>query len=246
MTAQTNIQLYAQLIDANWSAAELALVRAAYDQATQLFAGCFRASGRPFVCHLVGTASLLAAWRQPPAVVAAGLLHSAYLYGDFADGARRTKSAHRTRLTAAVGAPTESLVFDFCQARREDGFTRWLAEPHNVSSADHPSAILLLADLADDCAGGEPCYAPHKQYEAGLPWEPAARAQAVELAQVVLGSVAANELQARFAALDTLKIPAALQSSRSGFQRMAKPSKWRRITQRLGNLLPLIQPESGV
>ncbi len=172
-------------------------MRAAYEQATQLFASCYRASGRPFICHLVGTASLLAAWNQPPAVAAAGLLHSAYLYGDFADGARRTKPAHRARLTAAVGAPTESLVFDFCQARREDGFTQWLANPHHLSSADRDPAILLLADLADDCAGGEPCYAPHKQYEAGLPWEPAARAQAVELAQVVIGSVAANELQAR-------------------------------------------------
>jgi hypothetical protein len=145
-----------------------------------------------------------------------------------------------------VGAPTESIVFDYTQARREDAFTRWLADSHSLSANDRQPAILLLADLADDCNGGEPCYAPRKQYEVGLPWEPAARAQAVELAQMVLGAVAANELQARFAALDTLKIPAALQSSRSGFQRFTKPSKWRRLARRLGNWLPQLQPQIGV
>ena len=86
MHAQTNLQLYPQLIEAGWSEHDLARARAAHDLSCELFAGCYRPSNKAFIAHLVGTASALAAWGEPPDTVLAGLLHSSYLYGDFGDG----------------------------------------------------------------------------------------------------------------------------------------------------------------
>jgi (p)ppGpp synthase/HD superfamily hydrolase len=55
--AQTNLQLYRQLRDR--TDADVALVAAAYELALSLFPRSFRATGKPFLCHLVGTASIL-------------------------------------------------------------------------------------------------------------------------------------------------------------------------------------------
>lgn len=56
--AQTNLQLYNQLYDTRWSAADLAAARTVYELDVQLFAGRFRPNGKPFVAHLV----VLPAW----------------------------------------------------------------------------------------------------------------------------------------------------------------------------------------
>ncbi len=58
--AQTNIQLYEQLLAARWSAADIVPARAAYELAMRIFAGHFRPSHKPFLAHLVGVASILA------------------------------------------------------------------------------------------------------------------------------------------------------------------------------------------
>lgn len=76
--AQTNLQLYAQLE----SRPELAPDRARIQQAYQLVASCssglMRGSGKPFVCHLVGTASLLAEAGDDADGIIAGMLHATY------------------------------------------------------------------------------------------------------------------------------------------------------------------------
>jgi len=86
--AQTNLQLYSQLMQAGHSANELGTVRKAYDLAVQLFAGAFRANGKPFIAHLVGTASILAKAETGIDVTTAGLLHSVFSHGEFGDGSR--------------------------------------------------------------------------------------------------------------------------------------------------------------
>ncbi|OOZ42432.1 hypothetical protein [Solemya elarraichensis gill symbiont] len=64
--AQTNLQLYRQLIACQWSEKELNAARVAYEIAMKLFPCRFRGSGKHFVSHLVGTASVLAAVDLPP------------------------------------------------------------------------------------------------------------------------------------------------------------------------------------
>ncbi|MEM8864816.1 MAG: hypothetical protein AAGF31_04650, partial [Planctomycetota bacterium] len=72
MLAQTNLQLYRQLLDAQWPDADLATTRAAYELARQLFVHCHRPSQKPFLCHLVGAASALVAWEKQQPLVWAG------------------------------------------------------------------------------------------------------------------------------------------------------------------------------
>src|SRR5207247_3257336 len=87
--AQTNLQLYNQLGGAGFSVADLGLVRVAYELATVLFAGRFQPSGKSFIAHVVGTASILASLRLPARVVAAGRLHHVFVNGVFGAGRRR-------------------------------------------------------------------------------------------------------------------------------------------------------------
>lgn len=63
--AQTNLQLYHQLQDANYSEQDLIFIHKAYNFATQLFTGFFRGSGKPFIAHLVDTASVLISLNKP-------------------------------------------------------------------------------------------------------------------------------------------------------------------------------------
>ena len=83
--AQTNIQLFNQLQREGYGAADLEAVARAYDLAIALTTGRFRASGKTFIAHLVGTAGILGSLKAPGPLVVAGLLHAAYAAGDFGD-----------------------------------------------------------------------------------------------------------------------------------------------------------------
>ncbi len=98
--AQTNIQLYGQLLQCNWSDADLRQVQAAYALAMTIFAGHYRPNHKSFLAHLVGTASILAAHDADATIVAAGLLHSAYSHGEFGDGSRGMTAAKRRTVRA--------------------------------------------------------------------------------------------------------------------------------------------------
>ncbi|HEX9420428.1 MAG TPA: HD domain-containing protein, partial [Methylomirabilota bacterium] len=108
--AQTNLQLYAQLADLAYPERDLAMVARCYELSMTLFPGTYRASGKPFLAHLVGTAGIVAALRARAPVVAAGLLHATYTHGEFGNGWLGVSDAKRTRVRAAVGPEIEDLV----------------------------------------------------------------------------------------------------------------------------------------
>jgi hypothetical protein len=110
MYAQTNIQLYNQLIRDNCSPADLILIRRAYDLAVQLFAGLYRPCGKPFLDHVVGTASIVHEIQGKPALTAAGLLHSAYSHGDFGLAGRVSARSRSKRMVGLVGCEVEAYV----------------------------------------------------------------------------------------------------------------------------------------
>src|SRR5262249_39327090 len=68
------------------------------------------ASGKPFLAHLVGTASVLVSWRAPVDVAVGGLLHAAYMAGDFGPS---TFAAKRHRMIARVGYDVEQYVYSY-------------------------------------------------------------------------------------------------------------------------------------
>src|ERR1051326_5426489 len=107
---QTNIQLYRRLLADGRSADELRQVRDAYSLAARLFAGQIRPEGRPFTCHLVGIAGILAALGEPTPVICAGLLHSALSQGDFGAGRGEVGIAARRFLERSIDPSTFALV----------------------------------------------------------------------------------------------------------------------------------------
>lgn len=145
--AQTNLQLYAQLRDLGCSEDQLLCVRHAYEQAVSLFTGRFRANGKPFLAHLVGTASIVATHGAPIPVVAAGLLHAVYLQGEFGDGQAGITTARRRKLCHAVGDEVEKLIAQY---------TAFTCNQAIITMHDHLDALsreqqsIILIRLAND------------------------------------------------------------------------------------------------
>ena len=108
--AQTNRQLYAQMQRLGYPPTELVRVRAAYELARTLVTGLYRPSGSPFISHLVGTASVLGVLRVPVELVLAGLLHAAYMHGDFGTLRRGATPTNRAFVRRALGKEAEEYV----------------------------------------------------------------------------------------------------------------------------------------
>ncbi len=108
--AQTNIQLFNQLHRRGYDAADLRSVASAYELVILLLTGRFRASGKTFIAHLVGTASVLGSLQVPSPLVAAGLLHAVYSAGDFGDGRPGISESKRERIRSVVGEQVEEYV----------------------------------------------------------------------------------------------------------------------------------------
>lgn len=108
--AQTNLQLFNQLRHLGYSNTELSCIFNAYQLVMRLFTGQFRASGKTFIAHLVGTASILGRIGAPGKVVAAGLLHAAYASGDFGDEKKGISDAKQQQIRRAVGQEVEEYI----------------------------------------------------------------------------------------------------------------------------------------
>jgi (p)ppGpp synthase/HD superfamily hydrolase len=109
--AQTNGQLYRQLTDMHWSEKDLTRARNGYELGVHLFSGKYRQSHRPFINHLVGTASVVAEVHGRQPMVLAALLHAAYAVGDW--GPRSRLSAMREEVRNAVGTQAEELIWEY-------------------------------------------------------------------------------------------------------------------------------------
>ncbi|MFO1060032.1 MAG: glycosyltransferase [Dongiaceae bacterium] len=119
--AQTGIQLLNELQAAGLPSADLRLVRRACDIAALLHGDTLRPSGKPFLAHLVGTASVLARYGAPAGVVAAGLLHAAYSHGRFPGIAGEVHSTWRAWLRGEVGGEVESVLDHYYRIRFDAG-----------------------------------------------------------------------------------------------------------------------------
>ncbi|MEX2492296.1 MAG: DUF6817 domain-containing protein [Nitrospirales bacterium] len=108
--AQTNLQLYNQLLELNSTNVDLGDLRAAYELARELFSGLFRPSGKTFIAHVIGTASILADCRVDIEIVKGGLMHAAYTGGDFGDGMKGVSDFKRAQLVQIIGSRAEEIV----------------------------------------------------------------------------------------------------------------------------------------
>jgi len=146
--AQTNIALYKQMHGAGYGGDALTYIRDCYEFASTLFAGHARATGKPFLAHLVGTASVLVSLRAAPEIVAAGLLHAAYEQGDF--GLTRWRD-RRQKVKRAIGNGAEDLVHQYQELgwrpQTIDDVRKRLTE---LSPLERTLVLLRLANELDD------------------------------------------------------------------------------------------------
>src|SRR5262249_55876232 len=113
--AQTNVQLFNQLRSEGYSKKDRERVRETYEFAMRLFTGLFLPSGKTFIDHLVGTASILASFHVSIEIVAAGLIHAAYLHGDFGGAIKGISKAKRKQVRDALGEAIEEYVVKYDQ-----------------------------------------------------------------------------------------------------------------------------------
>jgi hypothetical protein len=241
MHAQTNLQLYRQLIDAGWSEPDLLRARAAHDLSSELFAGCYRPSNKTFIAHLVGTASALAAWGEPPDTVLAGLLHSSYLYGDFGDGTWGVGPEKRRLLRDRVGEDAERLVNEYTSTDHLVLQDCWQELRETGSVSRRTSAIIRLADLCDECRDAGPLYTPEKPLAFGLPSDEGGREAVLVLAEAMAGGAAVSDFQACFEVFDRLQPPAVLHSRASGFRALKRRASGYRRGRVVGLFVRVLQ-----
>jgi gluconolactonase len=145
--AQTNLQLFNQLRSAGYSKADLGLVRDAYELAMGLFSGRFQPSGKSFIAHVVGTASILASLRLSAPVVTAGLLHNVYESGDFSDGRNGISQARRRKIRKALGPEVETYIAKFPALYWEPKTTQIARyDPDKIEATDRAVLLILFAE----------------------------------------------------------------------------------------------------
>jgi len=146
--AQTNLALYRQLHNLGYQSQSLKRIRGAYELAMSLFAGRFRACGRVFLAHLVGTAGILAELGASEPIVTAGLLHAAYEQGDF--GFTRWRH-RRERIRAVVGDDVENLIQRYDQLKWNETSIPLIFDRLNaLQETDRAALLIRLANELDD------------------------------------------------------------------------------------------------
>ncbi len=108
--AQTPTQLYQQMRRAGWETAAIGRMQARCAFAVVLFSGLSRACGKPFLCHAIGTASILLRFGVPLCLVEAGLMHAAYSHGEFPSARKKSRLRRRRMLKHELGGETEGLI----------------------------------------------------------------------------------------------------------------------------------------
>jgi len=146
---QTNLQLYAQLMRLGFDEAELALVNRAYLFAARQTSSVLRGSGKPFACHLVGTAALIAEAGEGCVPVTASLLHAIYQDRVPFPG-NRPLPGRREYVGAHFGGDVETLVHEYheFECARLDAYTdEQLRQRRTV-------VMIRLADEIEDLLDG--------------------------------------------------------------------------------------------
>ena len=235
--AQTNLQLWAQLMstEPRFSARDLARLAAAYDLALASFSGHYRASRKPFLCHLVGTASLIAAIGGTTDEIGAALLHSIYTHE--ALGRERdagVSEAARARVRAAVGDPCERLVHEYAQLRFNKRFVRaWVDNDEAVAATSKSVLRLRLANALEEYVDGSAGATPNRRGLARFGDDITDGGRRLALVARGLGLEPIAEIFARPPRTYALPDDVASSSTHAFVVRSPAPGPWRRLVSAL-------------
>jgi len=158
--SQTNTALYVQMHKEGYGFDDIARIQKAYRVCCLMFNGRYRKTGRPFVCHAVGSASSAAHFDKSVNFVLAAMFHAAYDSGQYPDGrsSRRTPE-HRAWLEKQIGAEAEQLVARLSGLNFDRGKPEELAA-RDIRPGDEDILFLVLAHEVDDLADGGLAFAP--------------------------------------------------------------------------------------
>ena len=197
MIAQTFLDLYRELKLQHYRTQDLELIFHAHELATRIFSGSYRPTYKPFICHLVGTASILGKCGERRELIAAGLLHSAYSLGAFGDRTREVTKQKRRAVSQWVGVETEALVYQYSIADWST-FERFDGEVGNRQGIERELLALKLADLFDDISDNTMKIVPQKCMVIDPSYNAKFRAKLVNYARRTLGATIAEEFETLF------------------------------------------------
>lgn len=146
----TNLDLYRQLAAAEWDDAQILQVHSVHEAVARFSFGLFRPNWKPFICHLVGVASIVAWDSRDPVLVSAALAHSALEFGRFPLSVRLSGKRIDRFLADKLGAQVLALVKAYHQAE----WKRVMTQDNAVAPTATQIAMqhLKLADMLDDQA----------------------------------------------------------------------------------------------
>jgi hypothetical protein len=150
--AQTNLQLYRQMELLGYNPEEREKVAAGYRFLMPTFSGLYRGTEKPFITHLVGTASILVAYRASIDWVLAGLLHAVYAIGDFGfDPGTRETPRKRRLVSNLIGEEAEDLIIAYDAMRwTESAVDDYLRGYQQHSQQIKAALNLQLANTLED------------------------------------------------------------------------------------------------
>jgi len=151
LLSQTNLQLYSQMRQAGLPIEAIQQVQKDYETACLLFAPLCRSTGRPFLCHAVGTASAALNEGAELLDIRAALLHAAYKHGRFPDHKKKKTPAHAAWLKQRCGTELADLLATFSQFSFSAGNVEGYIQGDDVLQGLTRRLILLrLANDVDD------------------------------------------------------------------------------------------------
>lgn len=147
--AQTPGGLYRQLHAAGYGPNQLRAVQKSFAFSNRVFSGVHHACGKPLICHLVGTASAVAAMDTRVEMVCAGLAHAFFAHGPDAKTGERSQA----RLEAEFGPSAWRLIAAFGKFRWDDTtIAGYAAQSASANESFRSMLILRLAAQIDDAA----------------------------------------------------------------------------------------------
>jgi (p)ppGpp synthase/HD superfamily hydrolase len=155
--AQTAGALYRQLHAAGYGPNQLRAVQKCLAFSNRAVSGVHHASGKPLICHLVGTASAVTAMDARVEMVCAGLTHALFEPGLIQE------QGNQARLEAEFGPSVYRLIAAFGQFRWDDEtIAAFAAQPASANETFRSMLILRLANEMDDIANMGLALAPRQ------------------------------------------------------------------------------------
>lgn len=189
--AQSILELLNRLYRDGYGRSDLCLARDAYLLAMHAFTGLGRPSGKLFIDHAVGTASVLHGVGAPPAITCAGLIHSIYAHGDMGGWRKGISKASRRQVEAVVGLQVEELVAGYTALRSNRATASAIATELKTYDAIGRGVVLMrLANEVDEHLDGGVLCLPdaERRRSADMLLLPSLVAMAEELGYPILAS----------------------------------------------------------